>query len=301
MGSIDFNKPERTDPALDIIENIRNSFRELGKLLGDTTIINPLDGLVRLNPATRRLEKYVAESGTWEEFLDKADNTKAFDMRTALANHADSATNATNAVTAGACTGDCDGTASNAENLGSKPPADYRLKSEIIEVTEGGTGKATAAEARESLDLLQRSANGSDIPSPSTFRTNIGLTAGETARVNLGLGTGAMTNVGTAASYNVGTGGSNLTTNDRVWVIANAASSTGTYTMTTTYIYGSHGQVRVYAPSGYRFLSFNWCLPNDARSWTRGVWLNGIASNGSYVDIWAYSSSRQNLQFVWIK
>lgn len=242
MGSIDFNKPERTDPALDIIENIRNSFRELGKLLGDTTITNPFDGLVRLNPTSRRLEKYVSGSGTWEEFLDKADDTKAYDMRTALANHADTATSATSAGTAGACTGDCDGTASNAENLGSHPPEYFRIEGETIPVTEGGTGGTTAEIARTNLDLLQKSANGSDIPNTATFLNNIGLAAGETARSNLGLGT--------TASYNVGSSTGNVPLVSHI----QAVSSFGThgyyldpltnFMIQWGYVYLSHDQQR---------------------------------------------------------
>lgn len=202
MGNIDFNKPDRTDPALDIIENIRISFRELGKLLGDSNITNPFDGLVRLNPTARRLEKYDAGSGTWVQFLDKGDAALAYDMRTAFANHADTATDADSAMTAAACTGDCDGTASNATNLGNKPSTDYRLKSETLGITEGGTGATTAENARTYLDLLRKASNGSDIPDKATFRANIGLAAGTTARTNLGLGSSAI--------YNIGAGDTNV-------------------------------------------------------------------------------------------
>jgi len=177
----DFNKPINTTPYLTVWDYVEDNIALVATWFEDVTgATNIPTNAKRFSTTNKRFEYW--SGATWLELLSKA--TTAYDIRAAVADLADLATNAT---TAGACTGNS-ATADLADNslsLGGALASTYTQNTDVRAILYGGTGASTQANARTNLSVysksdsdaryLLESNNLSDLNSPPTARTNISV------------------------------------------------------------------------------------------------------------------------------
>lgn len=178
----DFDKPVNTTTYSDVWEFVRDNINLVSTWFdeAETTGVNIPTNAKRFSSTNKRPEYW--SGAAWLELLSKA--TTAYDIRAAVADLADLATNAT---TSASCTGNS-ATASLATNslqLGGVLASSYTQDTEIRPVLYGGTGSNSQSGARTNLDVYSKSEgdaryllesnNLSDLTNDATARTNLSV------------------------------------------------------------------------------------------------------------------------------